>query len=116
MLARPTPLAARSAAPRCAALPSGASLGPQAPGAAWDQPKHMRSHARGASVELFLEFDVEQVVRTAMSTASPVSGAAFDFLQLGGTYRVTGHVGARTINFTAHGAAETFRPRVKPLG
>ena len=32
------------------------------------------------------------------------------FLQLGGTYHVTGHAGDRAIDFTAHGSAETFRP------
>jgi hypothetical protein len=32
-----------------------------------------------------------------------------DFLQLGGEYRVSGTVGARAIDFTARGAAETFR-------
>jgi hypothetical protein len=31
------------------------------------------------------------------------------FLQLGGEYRVTGNVGSRVVDFTARGAAETFR-------
>jgi len=31
------------------------------------------------------------------------------FLQLGGEYRVTGTVGDRALDFTARGAAETFR-------
>jgi len=34
-----------------------------------------------------------------------------NFLQLGGTYRVKGNVGGRTIDFSARGSAETFRPR-----
>ena len=41
---------------------------------------------------------------TAAATGSPV-----DFLQLGGEYRVTGKVGDRALDFTARGAAETFR-------
>jgi hypothetical protein len=36
-------------------------------------------------------------------------GAPTDFLQLGGEYRVRGKVGDRAIDFTARGAAETFR-------
>jgi hypothetical protein len=36
-------------------------------------------------------------------------GAPTDFLQLGGEYRVTGTAGGRALDFTARGAAETFR-------
>ena len=34
-----------------------------------------------------------------------------DFLQMRGRYRVTGKAGDRTLDFTAPGAAETFRGR-----
>ena len=37
--------------------------------------------------------------------------ATWAFLQLGGTYRVEGLAGGRSINFTARGAAETFQSR-----
>ena len=37
------------------------------------------------------------------------NGQAMTFLQLGGTYRVTGTLGDRAVDFTARGAAETFR-------
>ena len=40
-----------------------------------------------------------------------MTGGATDFLQLGGTYRVEGRAGGRSIDFTARGAAETFQPR-----
>ena len=46
-----------------------------------------------------------------MSMTQPGVGPALDFLQLAGLYTVTGKVGDRAIDFTAHGAAETFRPR-----
>ena len=41
----------------------------------------------------------------------PGVGPPLDFLQLGGEYTVSGKVGDRALNFTARGAAETFRPR-----
>jgi hypothetical protein len=40
-------------------------------------------------------------------TSSP--GSPMSFLQLGGEYRVKGNVGERAVDFTARGAAETFR-------
>jgi hypothetical protein len=63
--------------------------------------------ARGNAIDLHLAFSVDRTVRTGGLTA----GAATDFLQLGGTYRVEGQAGGRSINFTARGAAETFQPR-----
>jgi hypothetical protein len=44
-----------------------------------------------------------------MSLMAPSSGAPTNFLQFGGEYRVTGHVGGRVLDFSARGAAETFR-------
>jgi hypothetical protein len=58
-----------------------------------------------------LAFAVERSVRTAMSMTRPGVGPALDFLQLAGQYTVTGKVGDRALDFTARGAAETFRPR-----
>jgi hypothetical protein len=62
--------------------------------------------ARGNAIDLRLAFSVDRSTRTALA----MTGGANDFLQLGGTYRVEGHAGSRAINFTARGAAETFRP------
>ena len=42
---------------------------------------------------------------------APPQDGPLDFLQLGGEYHVTGHVGDRVLDFTARGAAETFRSR-----
>jgi hypothetical protein len=41
----------------------------------------------------------------------PTFGSDMDFLQLRGTYRVAGRVGAKHVSFTAPGSAETFRGR-----
>ena len=64
--------------------------------------------AKGAAMDLEVVFTAERLERTTMSKGPAIGGAGLDFLQLGGEYRVTGHVGDRPINFTARGAAETF--------
>jgi hypothetical protein len=63
--------------------------------------------ARGNAIDLRLAFSMDRSIRTALA----MTGGTNDFLQLGGTYRVQGHAGRRAIDFTARGAAETFRPR-----
>jgi hypothetical protein len=73
------------------------------------QPKRITVHARSLTMELNLEFAVDRSVRTPMSLMAPSSGAPTNFLQFGGEYRVTGHVGGRVLDFSARGAAETFR-------
>ena len=65
------------------------------------------STALGSTVlDLHARFDVGSVVTTRRS-----AGTELDFLQMRGTYTVTGKAGDRTINFTAPGSAETFRGR-----
>ena len=44
-----------------------------------------------------------------MSMTAAAPGSPMTFLQLGGEYRVTGTIGDRAVDFTARGAAETFR-------
>jgi hypothetical protein len=76
-------------------------------------PTGLAVHARSQSTDIDLNFTAEESVRTRMGLTAPsrLPGRALDFLQLGGEYRVTGHVGDRQMDFTARGAAETFRPR-----
>jgi hypothetical protein len=73
------------------------------------QPKRVLVHARGPAIDVTLVFAVDRMVRTPMAMTSSAAGMPADFLQLGGEYRVTGTVGDRAIDFTARGAAETFR-------
>lgn len=54
-----------------------------------------------------LRFDVESAIVTRRGPASISS--ALDFLQLRGQYTVSGRAGGRPFNFSAPGAAETFR-------
>jgi hypothetical protein len=72
---------------------------------------HIDVRARGSALELSLTFDASETVRTATAIAAPSAGQAMSFLQLGGVYHVSGRVAGRAIEFSARGAAETFRPR-----
>jgi len=73
-------------------------------------PQLITVRARGNDVDLTLKFTVADIVRNRMALTELASGAAMDFLQLAGTYQVTGHAGGRDVSFTARGSAETFRP------
>jgi hypothetical protein len=72
-----------------------------------DAPSAITVTARGNAIDLRLTFSVDRSIRSGLA----MTQGANDFLQLGGTYRVEGRAGGRSINFTARGAAETFRPR-----
>jgi hypothetical protein len=70
-------------------------------------PREIEIAARGADLDLLLKFSVERSIRTPFGlTGSEVSP---DFLQLAGTYRVSGRAAGRQVEFTSRGAAETFR-------
>ena len=77
-------------------------------------PQMITVRARGSDLNVQVRFDVEAAV-TTKGTGSPSAaasgplGSGLDFLQLRGTYSVTGHAGARTLKFSAPGSAETFR-------
>ncbi len=66
---------------------------------------------RGAnpSLDLRLEIDVDSAIRTPMRDGTLADG--LDFLQMRGRYHVSGTAGDRQLEFTAPGAAETFRGR-----
>jgi hypothetical protein len=71
------------------------------------QPKTITVRARGSALDLDLRFDVASAVTTRMAQGPLANGV--DFLQMRGQYTVGGKAGSRQINFTAAGAAETFR-------
>ena len=72
------------------------------------QPLAILVRAQGADLNIQLKFDVESAVMTRTGGTGPLA-SGLDFLQLRGNYTVTGRAGARTLNFTAPGSAETFR-------
>jgi hypothetical protein len=73
-------------------------------------PARVTVRARGRSLDLRLTLNVKETVRTSLATAALPMGGASDFLQLGGTFEVRGTVRDRELDFSAAGAAETFKP------
>jgi hypothetical protein len=70
------------------------------------QPQTIAVTARSAVLDVRARFDVGSVV-----TSRGTIGSNLDFLQMRGTYTVSGTAGDRPVNFTAQGSAETFRGR-----
>ena len=65
--------------------------------------------ARSGLVDFQLTFNVESRVVTQGTPGSGPLGRSLDFIQMRGTYEVTGSAGGRSLNFSAPGTAETFR-------
>jgi hypothetical protein len=72
-------------------------------------PHSVTIKARGQRLDITLALDVEETVGTRMGLTRLANGQTMTFLQMGGTYRVTGKLADRQVNFTARGSAETFR-------
>jgi hypothetical protein len=73
------------------------------------RPARITVRGRSASIDLVLTFSVEDMIVNQMERG-PLS-SAMDFLQLRGSYTVTGTAGGRAVSFQAPGSAETFRGR-----
>jgi hypothetical protein len=71
-------------------------------------PRTIVVRGRSADVEVDARFDVETTTR---SRGLVMLRNELDFLQMRGTYTVTGRIGGRMLSFTAPGSAETFRSR-----
>ena len=71
------------------------------------RPTAIAVRALGSGVDVTLRFDVASAVTTRMAQG-PLANAV-NFLQLQGRYTVSGRAAGRTLDFTAPGAAETFR-------
>jgi hypothetical protein len=74
------------------------------------RPSKIVVRARGESIDLRMEIDVEGAVRTPW--APGVAGTSLDALslvQMRATYRVEGRAAGRQLSFSASGSAETFR-------
>ncbi len=76
------------------------------------RPRTITVRAVGTALDLTLRFDVDSAVTTRMEQGPLGNGV--DFLQLRGQYTVTGRAAARELDFTAPGAAETFRGQRAP--
>ena len=68
--------------------------------------------ADSSTVDLKMALTIEDPVSTRIEGGSSSDEhVALDFLQMRAAYRVTGHAGDQDLDFTAKGAAETFRGR-----
>jgi hypothetical protein len=72
------------------------------------RPQAISVTARGGELDLHVSFAVESTVTTPAAGSAP-RASGLDFLQMRGTYTVTGRVGTRRLQFTGPGSAETFR-------
>ncbi len=70
------------------------------------QPRTIAVRARSSSLTIDLRFDVASTVTNRMTGALAND---VNFLQMRGQYTVSGRAGNRDLEFTAPGAAETFR-------
>jgi hypothetical protein len=70
-------------------------------------PRRILVEGRGGALDLEMDIEVDSAIVTR---GGPLAGGP-DFLQLRVRYHVTGQAGDRAIDFTAPGAAETFRGR-----
>lgn len=73
------------------------------------EPRVVSVTARSGFLDLQLRFDVESRVVTRGTPGSGPLGRSLDFLQMRGTYTVSGTASGRTLDFSAPGSAETFR-------
>ena len=71
------------------------------------KPVRIEIRARGAALDARARFHVSSSTTTRMAQGR--IGGGLDFLQLRGTYAVSGRAGSQRLDFTAPGAAETFR-------
>jgi len=71
------------------------------------RPARVTVRALGSSVDLTLQFDVASAVTTRIAQG-PLANHV-NFLQLQGRYQVNGRAAGQSVDFTAPGAAETFR-------
>ena len=74
-----------------------------------ERPARIVVRGNSPSLDLRLEVDIESAIRTPWRSGPLTNG--LDFLQMRGRYHVTGKAGERALDFTAQGAAETFRGR-----
>ena len=81
-------------------------------GAATGGPERIVVRARSRALDLTMTLGVEDRVVSRMDRAA--IGNALDFHQMRAAYHVRGRVGDEEVDFTAAGAAETFRGRPTP--
>ena len=72
-------------------------------------PREIVVRGEGRSLSIEMQLTIEEAIRTRLGPTSWGESTEFDFFQLSALYRVSGRVGEREVEFSAPGAAETFR-------
>ena len=74
--------------------------------------------SRSDTLDLNMALKVEGAIQNRLESNrfSLDEESVLDFLQMRASYHVTGRAGDRNLDFTATGAAETFRGRVPTAG
>jgi hypothetical protein len=80
------------------------------------QPGRVNINAKSREIDLQMAFVANETVRTAMDLIGAPGVTPLDFVQMGGAFRVTGTAAGRSLDFDAHGSAETFKPRAQSSG
>jgi hypothetical protein len=70
--------------------------------------------AREPGLDVRLDVQIQDTIRTPLGRPEARGAGPPQFLQLRALYHVTGRVGDRRLDFTALGAAETFRGMMEP--
>jgi hypothetical protein len=73
------------------------------------RPESIQVLAREAGLDVRMDIQVQDVIRTPIGRPGMPPQGPTQFLQLRASYHVTGTVGDRQLDFTALGSAETFR-------
>jgi len=73
------------------------------------RPESIQVLARQDGLDVRMDIRVQDVIGTPMGRPGAAAGGRTQFLQLRAVYHVTGRVGDRKLDFTALGAAETWR-------
>jgi hypothetical protein len=74
-----------------------------------DRPLSIVVGARGPALDVQLELTVRDTTVTRLDRSFGGTTGSGEFLQMRGSYRVSGSVDGRAVEFEAEGAAETFR-------
>ena len=74
------------------------------------RPSRIKVRSRGATLDLEMQLTVDDLTISRIRNATS-PGRELDFMQMRATYRVTGRLDGRAIEFSALGSAETFRGR-----
>jgi hypothetical protein len=72
---------------------------------------HVDVRATATGMDLQLTLAADEAARTLLGITSSPGREPLNFVQLGGVFHVMGTVAGRSLDFSARGSAETFKPK-----